>query len=126
MKKKITRAEFEGAEAQMELLLSKATEKVGFESLSQEENNALQRYTNIVEAYESEHYVMPMPETLQGLIALKLYEKKLKQKDLARLLNTSDTQLSEIMHKKRKPTVSLLKSLNQILEIDGNLLLKLA
>ena len=57
---------------------------------------------------------------------LKLYENKLKQKDLARLLHTTDTKLSEIMHNKRKPSVSFLKAMHEVLGIDGNLLLKIA
>jgi transcriptional regulator with XRE-family HTH domain len=46
--------------------------------------------------------------------------------ELAKLLKTSDTQLSEIMHKKRKPSVAFLKSIHQFLGIDGNVLLRLA
>ena len=53
-------------------------------------------------------------------------QRKLKQKELAKMLHTTDTQLSEIIHKKRKPSVTFLKALNQILGIDGNLLLRLA
>jgi hypothetical protein len=62
----------------------------------------------------------------QGLIELKMYEKKLKQKELAKLLNTTDTKLSEIMHNKRKPSLSFLKAMHEVWGIDGNLLLKIA
>ena len=67
-----------------------------------------------------------MPQTVQGLIELKMYEKKLKQKELAKLLNTTDTKLSEIMHSKRKPSLNFLKAMHEVLGIDGNLLLKIA
>ncbi|MCX6336393.1 MAG: helix-turn-helix transcriptional regulator [Bacteroidetes bacterium] len=60
------------------------------------------------------------------MIELKMYEKKLKQKDLAKLLNTTDTKLSEIMHHKRKPSLSFIKAMNEVSGIDGNLLLKIA
>ena len=46
-----------------------------------------------------------MPDTIEGLIALKMYEKKLKQKDLAKLLEVTDTKLSEILNHKRKPSL---------------------
>ena len=36
------------------------------------------------------------------------------------------TKLSEIIHKKRKPSVSFLKALHKVLGIDGNILLELA
>lgn len=62
----------------------------------------------------------------RGLIELKMYEKKLKQKDVAKLLNTTDTKLSEIMNFKRKPSLSFIKAMNETLGIDGNLLLKIA
>jgi HTH-type transcriptional regulator/antitoxin HigA len=125
MSKIISKESYIEAEAKMEALLTKANQRGGFAFLSVKENEALAQYTAIVKAYEDVHYPIPLPETLQGLLELKMYEKKLKQKDLAALLNTSNTQLSEIMHHKRKPTLSLLKALNQILGIDGNLLLKL-
>ena len=65
-----------------------------------------------------------MPETIAGLIALKMFERKLKQKDLAKLLDVTDTKLSEILHNKRKPSLSFLKAMNENLVIDGNLLLR--
>lgn len=125
MENKVTKAAFEQAEKEMEKLLALATKKGGFDSLTAKEQKELTAVTAIVKAYEDVHYKIPMPETLQGLLELKMYEKKLKQKELAKLLNTTDTQLSEIMHSKRKPTLSFLKALNQILGIDGNLLLRL-
>jgi HTH-type transcriptional regulator/antitoxin HigA len=54
-----------------------------------------------------------------------MYENKLKQRELAQKLNITDTKLSEIMHKKRKPNISFLKSLHEVFNIDGNLLLRM-
>ncbi|SDD71176.1 helix-turn-helix domain-containing protein [Niabella drilacis] len=126
MSKTITKAEFKKAEAEMEKLLAKATAKGGFDALTPKESKLLDGYTETVRVYEEQHYVLPMPDSLQGILQLKMYENQLKQKDLAKVLNTTSTQLSEIMHNKRKPTLAFLKSLNQNLGVDGNLLLKLA
>jgi HTH-type transcriptional regulator/antitoxin HigA len=126
MKKEITKKEFEIAEKRMNELLAIATKKGGFKHLTKKESTELDKHTQIVNAYEEKHYTIPLPETLQGLIELKMYENKLKQKELAKMLNTTDTKLSEIMHKKRKPSISFLKAMHQILGIDGNLLLELA
>jgi len=126
MIKKISKLEFADAESKMNAILEKVTQKGGFEFLTPKETKELAIQTDVVRLYEDEHFIIPMPETLQGIIELKMFEYKLKQKDLAKLLNTSDTQLSEIMHKKRKPSVAFLKSIHQFLGIDGNLLLKLA
>lgn len=125
MKKEISRSDYLIAEKQMNNLLAVVTKKGGFEFLSKKESLELNRVTQIVKTYEDSTYTLEMPQTVQGLIELKMFEKKLKQKDLAKMLNTTDTKLSEIMHHKRKPGISLLKAMNQVLGIDGNLLLKI-
>jgi HTH-type transcriptional regulator/antitoxin HigA len=121
-----TKNEFDIAENKMLALLDLATQKGGFAQLSPKQTASLERYTRIVKAYEDSNFTIPMPQTLQGLIELKMNEKKLKQKELAKLLNTTDTKLSEIMHFKRKPSLSFIKAMNEVLGIDGNLLLKIA
>ena len=126
MKKEVTKKEFEIAENKMNGLLAIATSKRGFNNLSKNEIADLGKYTQTVKTYEDMHYTIPLPETLQGLIELKMYENKLKQKELAKMLNTTDTKLSEIMHFKRKPSITFLKALHQVFGIDGNLLLKIA
>ena len=126
MKKELSKTEFEIAEKKMNNLLAIATKKGGFGYLTKKESAELNTYTQIVKNYEDIHYTITLPQTVQGLIELKMFENKLKQKDLAKMLNTTDTKLSEIMHNKRKPSISFLKAMHQILGIDGNLLLKIA
>jgi len=126
MSTSITKKEFEATELKMFELLNVATRKGGFDHLSAKEKSSLSKYTDIVKSYEDANFSIPMPQTVQGLIELKMYEKKLKQKELAKLLNTTDTKLSEIMHSKRKPSLSFLKAMHEVLGIDGNLLLKIA
>ena len=126
MKTTISKAAFEAAETKMNELIQKATQKGGFNKLTQKESIALDKYTQTVKAYEDVHYTIELPQTVQGLIELKMYERKLKQKEMAALLNTTDTKLSEIMHHKRKPSLSFIKALNHVLGIDGNLLLKVS
>ncbi len=125
MKKEITKKEFEVAEIKMNELLAIATKKGGFDKLTKKEGAELEKYTQLVNAYEEKHYTIPLPETLQGLIELKMYENKLKQKELAKMLQITETKLSEILHQKRKPSISFLKALHQVFDIDGNLLLKM-
>lgn len=125
MEKRVKKKEFEVAEKNMNALLELATKKGGFEQLSDKEKKELENYTEIVNNYEEASYIIPLPETMQGLLELKMYENKLKQKDLARMLHITDTKLSEIMNEKRKPNVSFLKAVHQVFGIDGNLLLKM-
>ena len=107
-------------------LLAIATKKGGFNNLSKKEVSELNKYTAVVSAYENIHYTIPLPQTLQGIIELKMYENKLKQKEVAQMLNITDTKLSEIMHNERKPTISFLQAMQKAFDIDGNLLLKIA
>ena len=126
MKKEISKKEFEIAEKKMNNILAIATKKGGFNNLTKKESAELNKYTQIVKTYEDDNYTIAMPQTVQGLIELKMFENNLKQKELAKMLNTTDTKLSEIMHKKRKPSISFLKAMHLILGIDGNLLLRIA
>jgi HTH-type transcriptional regulator/antitoxin HigA len=125
MKKQVSKKEFVIAEEKMNAILVLATKKGGFSHLSKKEVAELDKQTQIVKTYEGVHYKIPMPQTLQGLIELKMFENKLKQKELAKMLNTTDTKLSEIMNNKRKPSLSFIQAMHQILGIDGNLLLKI-
>jgi len=124
MNKAITKKEFETADRGMKKILASATKKGGFSKLTSAKTNVLTKNTKVVETYEAVHYNMPMPETIDGLIALKMFERKLKQKDLAKLLDVTDTKLFEILHQKRKPSLSFLKAMHEKLGIDGNLLLR--
>jgi len=80
----------------------------------------------LVNTFETVNYSVPLPQTLQGIIELKMYENKLKQREIAQMLNITDTKLSEIMNNKRKPNVSFLQAMQRTFGIDGNLLLKIA
>lgn len=100
--------------------------KKGEDNLTTKEVDELRALALAAQAYEKSIYTIPAPKTLEGLIELKMYELKLKQKELARLLGIGEPKLSQIMSKKRKPDVAFLKAAHQQLGIDGNVLLKYA
>jgi len=60
------------------------------------------------------------------MIELKMYERKLKQKDLAALLNISPVRLSEVLRGKRKINLDLAKRLYKELQIDPAFILQTA
>ena len=126
MRNVISKNDFRVAEDEMNKILNTATKKGGFDSLTAVETEKLEKYTQIVKEYEDANFIIETPKTIQELIAFKMFEKKLKQKEVAKLLHTTDTKLSEIMHNKRKPNINFLKSLHQTLGIDGNLLLEIS
>jgi len=66
------------------------------------------------------------PKTLTEMLELKMYERKLKQKDLAALLGVSATRLSEVMQGKRKVNMDLAKRLYLKLGISPAFILEQA
>ncbi|WP_127126014.1 helix-turn-helix domain-containing protein [Pseudoflavitalea rhizosphaerae] len=100
--------------------------KKGEKNLTNQEASTLRTLALAAQAYEKSIYAIPAPTTLEGLIELKMYERKLKQKELARLLGMGEPKLSQIMSRKRKPDVAFLKAVHKLLGIDGNLLLDFA
>ena len=100
--------------------------KKGEHNLTDKEAENLRILALAAQAYEKTLYTIPSPKTLEGLIELKMYERKLKQKELARLLGIGEPKLSQIMSKKRKPDVAFLKAAHKFLGIDGNILLEYA
>lgn len=100
--------------------------KKGENRLTGKEAEELRALALEAQAYEKNLYTIPAPRTLEGLIELKMYERRLKQKELARLLGIGEPKLSQIMSKKRKPDVAFLKAIHKLLGIDGNVLLDYA
>lgn len=100
--------------------------KKGESKLTNKEAEELRILALAAQTYEKSIYIIPAPKTLEGLIELKMYERKLKQKELATLLGVGEPKLSQIMSKKRKPDVAFLKAAHKLLGIDGNVLLDFA
>lgn len=94
--------------------------------LTKKEAAEIRELALAAQEYERGIYSIPAPKTLEGLIELKMYERKLKQKELAKLLGIGEPKLSQILSKKRKPDVAFLKAAHKKLGIDGNLLLDFA
>jgi HTH-type transcriptional regulator / antitoxin HigA len=105
--------------AALEPLLQK-----GFSQLTTEEDAALVRVTALIEAYESAHYPLPFkPKNMVEMLELKMFEKKLKQKDLAQVLEVTENRISEVMNGKRKINMDLAKRLHLRLNIDAQFIL---
>ena len=100
--------------------------KIGEAKIKPAQAAELRLLSLAAQAYEKSMYTIPAPKTLQGLIEFKMYERKLKQKELAQLLDIAESKLSQILTGKRKPDVSFLKAAHEQLEIDGTVLLEYA
>ena len=99
----------------------------GSTGMTQEDKQALRQLSLLVEAYEQKVYPMPMqPQSLIGMIQVKMFERRLKQKELAQLLDISETTLSEVMNGKRKINLPLAKQLYKKLGIAPDFILECA
>ena len=92
--------------------------------LTDKEADELRNMSLAAQAYEKKKYVIEPPKTIEGMVELRMYEMKLKQKDLAKLMGFREPKLSEILTGKRKPDVAFLKSVYKKLNIDPGFLLE--
>ena len=108
--------------------LQKATQGGGFQSLLPQESEELQRLSLLAETWEDSVPLMPLkqPENLPDMIELKMYQLKLKQKDLSELLGIPPSRLSEVLKGKRKINLDLAKRLHERLDIDAGFILRCA
>lgn len=112
-------ADYNAVMAKIDSLMAKGSENISKKELTEIKNLAI-----AIQAYEQEKYTIDLPTTIAGMIEMKMYEFKLKQKDLAKQLNISTAKLSLIMNGKQKPDVAFLKSVHTQLKIDASFLLE--
>ena len=98
----------------------------GEKNLSKTETEKLRSMALAAQAYEKGIYTIPAPTSLEGMIELRMYEMKLKQKELAKLMGIAEPKLSQILSGKREPDVQFLKAAYKKLHIDAAFLLETA
>lgn len=78
--------------------------------------------SDIVESYEEIHFQLGLP-SLTDVIRLRMSEMKLKNKDLAILLDTTPSRISEYLNGKRDITLNVAKTMHRKLNIDSDIIL---
>ena len=120
-----TESDYRQVQAEVESYLQKATQGGGFASLSENDDHKLLQLSHLMRTYEQEHYPMPaQPQTLAGMIELKMFERKLKQKDLAELLEVEAPRISELLRGKRRVSIDLARQLYKKLDISAEFILE--
>lgn len=122
------REEYNKVMGQIEVLLKKSTQVGGSENLSTKDLDTLKQLSLMAEQYEDSIPLMPIkkPTTLTDMIRFKMFELNLKQKQLANILEISETRISELLNGKRKLNLLLAKKLHKKLNIDADFLLEIA
>jgi HTH-type transcriptional regulator/antitoxin HigA len=103
----------------LEVLLKELTDKG---QLSKKMQSELDTISDQIADFEEQQFPF-QPDSLKEMIELRMYQRKLKQKDLAEILGTTPSRISEILNGKRGLTMELAKSLHRKLNIDANLIL---
>ncbi len=75
----------------------------------------LEVLTTLVEAYEEQHYKIDAPDPIEA-IKFRMEQDGLKQKDLVSIVG-SKSRVSEILNKKRKLTIEMIRNLHKQLHI---------
>ncbi len=81
----------------------------------------LEVLVTLVEAYEEKHYKIEPPDAIQA-IKFRMEQLGLKQSDLAKYLG-GRSRVSEVLNRKRKLTVDMMRSLRKHLDIPPESLL---
>jgi len=96
----------------------------GSNNVSQMELAEIRELALTAQDYEQQKYVIAAPTTLNGMIEMRMYEMRLKQKDLAKKLKVSDAKLSLIMNGKQRPDLDFLKAVHTELNVDAEFILQ--
>ena len=76
----------------------------------------------LIENYEKEKYPIDLPDPIEA-IKFRMEQLGLKQKDLAKATGYK-SRISEILNKKRKLTLDMIRKLNQVLGIPTDVLVR--
>lgn len=96
----------------------------GGETISRDRLAKIRELAVAAQGYEQRKYVVEAPTTLTGMIEMRMFEMRLKQKDLAKRLKISESKLSLIMKGKQRPDVHFLKGVHTELGIDAEFILE--
>jgi len=75
----------------------------------------------IIDEYEKKHYPIDAPDPIE-VIKICMEEMHLKQKDLVSIIGSS-SRVSDVLNRKRKLTVEMIRNLNRQLNISPKILI---
>jgi HTH-type transcriptional regulator/antitoxin HigA len=74
----------------------------------------------LIENYENEHYPIQAPDPIEA-IKIRMEELNMRQKDLVGIIG-GKSRVSEILNRKKKLTVDMIRELERILQISASVL----
>ena len=74
----------------------------------------------LIQNYENEHYPIDAPDPIEA-IKIRMEELNMRQKDLVGIIG-GKSRVSEILNRKKKLTVDMIRDLERILQISASVL----
>jgi HTH-type transcriptional regulator/antitoxin HigA len=74
----------------------------------------------LIDHYENQHFPIEAPDPIEA-IKIRMEEMNLKQKDLVGIIG-GKSRVSEILNKKKKLTVDMIRELERVLHISASVL----
>ncbi len=74
----------------------------------------------LIEKYENEHYPIESPDPIEA-IKIRMEDLNMRQKDLVGVIG-GKSRVSEILNRKKKLTVEMIRELERILQISASVL----
>ncbi|HET8885472.1 MAG TPA: helix-turn-helix domain-containing protein [Salinimicrobium sp.] len=87
-----------------------------------EEGDELEILSILIDRYENENFPINMPDPIEA-IKFRMEQMGMKQKDLAEVMGYK-SRVSEILNKKRKLTLEMIRKLNTTLQIPTEVLIQ--
>ena len=91
------------------------------------DNLALEALADAVAAYEEAAGHRPQPpQTLRGILEVEMFKRRIRQRQLAEILDVTEPRLSELMKGKRGMNLDFARRLHTILHIPAEVVLRLS
>lgn len=84
------------------------------------EGNEAEILSLLIEDYEARYYPIEAPDPIEA-IKIRMEEKNLNQKDLVGVIG-GKSRVSEVLNRKRKLTVGMIRELERVLDISASVL----
>ncbi|MEO2126563.1 MAG: transcriptional regulator [Christiangramia sp.] len=88
--------------------------------VNSQEGDEAEILSMLIDNYENEHYPIEAPDPIEA-IKIRMEEMNLKQKDLVGVIG-GKSRVSEILNKKKRLTVDMIRELERILHISASVL----
>jgi HTH-type transcriptional regulator/antitoxin HigA len=87
-----------------------------------DEGDELEILSILIDTYEKEHFPIELPDPIEA-IKFRMEQMGMKQKDLAEVIGFK-SRVSEIMGRKRKLSLDMIRKINQTLHIPTEVLIQ--